>query len=464
MTAKTPDPDDAESTESPTLSAFDWLDTMVDEMLIASDRLAERASAARSSAAPAFSVSRTAELANIAPRLSDSTILGQVVLGYSPMIDRHRTVIATRLTVAPVHPGASLDAGALLSAVGEVWPAGGGAVSLNVSSETLLTDLLRATPTANLMIEVPAFLAAEAGNVEALLRLKARGNTLLIKGRPLRELPRDVLPCFRWSIIDLADDRRIGRAAPPSDVKRSIPFVQSGVRSLEQLEGCFQRGAVAVLGWPIDEPVTATTHGARPDLQVVIEMINRIDRHEPVEALEHALMRDPALAFELLRHTNSPSVGMRVETSSFRHAIMMLGYHELRRWLASRLATTGDDNHFKPANYAALRRGLLMRELAPNHSDEETRSELFMCGVFSLLDRVFAKPVGELLKTLVVPERVRQALVDQAGPYLPMLELVRAVESEMPHDIRAAAEALFMGPMETNRALLRSLAAAAQVE
>ena len=106
----------------------------------------------------------------------------------------------------------------------------------------------------------------------------------MIKGRPLRELPREVLPCFRWSIIDLADDRRIGKASPPSSVRRSIPHVQSGVRTTAQLKECFERGAVAVLGWPIDDPIQRE---ARPDLQVAVEMINRIDRREPVDALEH---------------------------------------------------------------------------------------------------------------------------------------------------------------------------------
>ena len=47
--------------------------------------------------------------------------------------------------------------------------------------------------------------------------LYARGNTLLLKGRPRSELPRDVLPCFKHSIIDLDDERR-GDAPPPPGV------------------------------------------------------------------------------------------------------------------------------------------------------------------------------------------------------------------------------------------------------
>ena len=444
-----------------TLTAFDWLDTVVDEMLVASDRVVDEPSAAATFSTAPRVMGRPSGIERVEPQVSDSAILGQVVLGYSPMIDRNRAVIATRLTVVPVRPAMPLDAGALLRTLGEVWPSGGGAVSLNVSSEHLLSDLLRAEPTKNVMIEVPAFLAGEPSNARPLLELAARGNTLLLKGRPLRELPAEVLPCFRWSIIDLADDRRAGTGRPPADVRRGIPHVQSGVRTMAQLNECFERGAVAVLGWPIHDPIDREP---RPDLQVAVEMINRIDRAEPVEALEHTLTRDPALAYELMRYLNTQAFGLQVETGSFRHAIMMLGYRDLRRWLALQLAHAGDDSHARPVNYAAMRRGLLMRELAPAGSDEETRSELFMCGVFSLLHRVFGKPVGELLQTLLVPERVRQALVDQAGSLFPMLELARAVESELPQEIRAAADAVFVRPAEINRALLRTLAVAFRSE
>ena len=59
----------------------------------------------------------------------DVPILGQVALGYSPFIDRNRTVSATRLTVVPLRPDAVLDVAQLLHAVGEVWPASGAAAA-----------------------------------------------------------------------------------------------------------------------------------------------------------------------------------------------------------------------------------------------------------------------------------------------------------------------------------------------
>ncbi|MDE2300388.1 MAG: HDOD domain-containing protein [Burkholderiales bacterium] len=401
--------------------------------------------------------------------MSDATILSQVALGYSPFIDRHRAVVATRLTVFPLRPDAMLDVSQLLHEVGNVWPASGGRVSLNVVSESLLHDLLQAQPSVNLMVEVPAFMAADPANVDALVALHAHGSTLLLKGRPLNELPRQVLPCFKYSIIDLADDRRIGETQMPQGVSRDIAHVQSGVRTVVDMEASFARGAQAVLGWPIDDAVTTTAARsgksvAAPGMQTIAELIRQVDKEEPIERLESTLKRDPPLAFKLLRYINSPAFGLRVEISSFRHAIMMLGYKRLKRWLALLLATASKDVNLKPVMFAAVRRGMLMEELVRNSGDEEMRNEMFICGVFSLLDRMFQQPFAQLLESIPVPERVRQALAENSGPFQPYVELVQAIEGDARFEFRDAAEQLMMSVSEINRAELRALMAASELE
>ncbi len=399
--------------------------------------------------------------------MSDA-ILGQVALGYSPFIDRNRSVTATRLTVFPLRPDAQLDAAQLLDAVAGVWPPDGGRVSLNVASESLLQDLMQAQPAPNMMVEIPAFMAAEEANVEAIQQLHRAGNTLLIKGRPLKELPREVLPCFRYSIVALSEDRRLTETTAPLGVKRSIEYVQSGITNMTELDASFGRGAAAVLGWPIDDVLDSSAargnKAGQADLQVIVELIHRVDQQEPIDRLEATLKRDPSLAFKLMRYINSPAFGLSVEISSFRHAIMMLGYQRLKRWLALLLATASKDNNLKPVMFAAVRRGLLMEELVRSTGDDEMRNEMFICGVFSLLDRMFRQPFDELLKTIPVPERVFQALAQNTGPYQPYFELVRAIESESLYDVTAAADALMVSVTEINRAELRALTSAAQLE
>ena len=397
----------------------------------------------------------------------DHPVLGQIVLGYSPMIDRHRAITALRLTIFPLRPDAPPLAADLVAALAAAWPDDAGRVSLDVVGEPLLERLLQARLAPNQMLEVPAFVAADVAHTPALAALRRQGTTLLIKGRPSSPLPKAVLDAFDYSIIDLADERRDG-LPPPGGVSRNVPHVQSGVRSMADMNGAFARGAIAVLGWPLDDAAPARADArpaAQPAMQAIVELINRVDRQEPIERLEAVMKHDPTLAFRLLRYINSPAFGLRVEISSFAHAIMMIGYQRLKRWLVLLLAASSRDSNLKPVVYAAVRRGLVMEELGrDNGCDDDQRGELFICGVFSLLDRLMQQPLAELMNSLPTTDAVRAALVQGSGPLHPYLAMVRAVESAALHDIRDAADGLMMSLPAVNRAVLRALAAARQLD
>ncbi|MDE2592695.1 MAG: HDOD domain-containing protein [Burkholderiales bacterium] len=403
----------------------------------------------------------------------DHTILGQLALAYSPVIDRNRNVTATRLSIFPLSQNAALQPNDLLEAISETWPADGGQLWMNIVSESLLRDMLDAQPGTHILIELPAFMAGDPSFVDPLCTLHANGSTLLLKGRPLQELPREVLDCFKYAIIDFEDDRRYDPAtSTPSAAGaagegfiRNIAHVQAGINNVTDMETAFRRGAAAVLGWPIDNIIDESARPAdQPALQVIVHLIDQVHKEAEIEDLENTLKRDPALAYKLMRYINSPAFGLSVEINSFRHAIMILGYQRLKRWLALLLATASKDPNMRPVMFAAVRRGLLMEELGKLSGDDEQRSELFICGVFSLLDRMFRQPFSSLLKTIPVPERVYQALVDHSGPYEPYFNLVKAVEGSTMYDIKEAADHMMMSFSDINGAILRALQAASQLE
>jgi EAL and modified HD-GYP domain-containing signal transduction protein len=184
-----------------------------------------------------------------------------------------------------------------------------------------------------------------------------------------------------------------------------------------------------------------------------------------VDRLEAVMKNDPTMAFKLMRYINSPAFGLSVEVTSFRHAIMLLGYQRLKRWLALLLAAGSRDPNQKPVIYAAVRRGLLMEELGRDSgADDERRGELFICGVFSLLDRLMQQPFKDLLASIPTTDAVRVALLDASGPHQPYLALVQAIESAALFDLRSATDALMMTASAVNQAVLRALVAARQLD
>jgi len=390
-------------------------------------------------------------------------LLEAVSLGYGNLFDKKHTPMAARLTVHPLAGAQVPEVAELLKVLGEQWPADAGPLWLNLTNEAWLSELMKASPSPHLFVELPAFLAGDPAWEQPCIALAAQGVPLVLKGRPLSPLKPEVIAAFRYAIVDRSEDRRIKPQVGPVP-ERNLPFVQTGAADKEDAADSFQRGALAVLDWPLGDPPDGSP-GSKPvpaGVRVVMDLMQRVERGEPVSKLEASLRGDPTLAFRLMRFINSPGFGLSVEVSSFQHAIMLLGYQRLKRWLALLMTSAVDDALLKPLMFMAVRRGLFMEALAKAQGDATTQSEVFICGVFSLLDRMLKQPFSRLMDSLPVPERVGQALAQGEGPYAPYLELACAVESASPIDIREATERMMITPGEVNRAVLHAMAMARQ--
>ena len=100
--------------------------------------------------------------------MSEHPILGLVALGYAPVIDAQRMVTATRLSILPLRPDASLDGAALLAALQPAFGEPPRPVQLNLMSETGLHGLATQRLPAQAQLEWPAFMGTSPEAAEAI--------------------------------------------------------------------------------------------------------------------------------------------------------------------------------------------------------------------------------------------------------------------------------------------------------
>ena len=387
----------------------------------------------------------------------DHPVLNQVVLGASSLFDAKRAPVAAHMSVFPQRPDAAIDAAGLLQVIDVIAPPEGGPLMLSVANEAGLRALL-AAPTGPAPDDRGAGLHA--------VRRRSRRRCCRSASPPAR-------PWCWAAACPTARRRSCGRCSAPSPsiaptsatrCPRALggkPLLRYfiGADGPAMSAGALKAGFSAVVGWPVgDAPAPDSKPKPVPaGVTTVVDLMQRVDRQEPAEKLEAVVRNDPTIAFRLMRYLNSPGFGLSVEISSFRHALMILGYQRLKRWLALLVTSAIDDPDLKPLMHLAVRRGLLMEEIARPGGDDALRNELFICGVFSTLDRMIGQPFEQLLKTIPVQESVAQALADDTGPCAPFLALARAVEAESAYDIRECAEALMMSVGDVNRALAKAL-------
>jgi len=386
----------------------------------------------------------------------DHPVLDQVVLGASSLFDGKRAPVAAHMTVFPQRPDETIDAAGLLQVIDVIAPPEGGPLMLSVANEAGLRALLAAPTAPHLMIEVPGFMLSDPELATLLHERVATGLSLVLGGRVPDAAPQGLWSLFRAVTVDRANIRN-----PLPNGLGGKPLLRYfiGADGPAMSAGALKAGFSAVVGWPVGDAPGADSK-AKPipaGVTTVVDLMQRVDRQEPAEKLEAVVKNDPTLAFRLMRYLNSPGFGLSVEISSFRHALMILGYQRLKRWLALLVTSAIDDPDLKPLMQLAVRRGLLMEEIARPGGDDALRNELFICGVFSTLDRMIGQPFEQLLKTIPVQESVAQALAHDSGPCAPFLALARAVEAESAYDIREAAEALMLSVGDVNRALAKSL-------
>ena len=170
-----------------------------------------------------------------------------------------------------------------------------------------------------------------------------------------------------------------------------------------------------------------------------------LQAHDPspdFDALASIISRDVSLSYRLLRVVNSAAFGLRHKVKSIKHALVIMGLSEVRRWIAV-LAVTGISGEKSRAlAEAAILRARMAELLAAPVGLAQRASELFLAGLLSLMDALLDRPMGEVVDLLPLTEDTRTALLGEAGPFLPVLQLVMAYEKAQWEQVEALAPTL----------------------
>jgi len=177
-----------------------------------------------------------------------------------------------------------------------------------------------------------------------------------------------------------------------------------------------------------------------PSAATVVRLLNMIKSDADLIEVERELKREPVLSYRLLRFVNSASAGFHKSISSFRQAVVILGYHQLHRWLAVLLVTTAKNGERTEVVRSSLIRASFMETLAMGRSITLTLADqCFIVGVFSRLDELLGQPLASAIAPLNLSAEIRAALLERSGDAGTLLELAIAMEAE---DKRRAGEYL----------------------
>ncbi len=201
----------------------------------------------------------------------------------------------------------------------------------------------------------------------------------------------------------------------------------AGLGDVDDVEAALAAGADLAAGH-FDRVRSAPSAAPLPPAMArVSRLLNQVLQDAELGVIAAELRADVSLSYEVLRHANSPLVGAQRQIDAPEQAVMLLGRDALYRWLCARLlAALPGRKSARALQEIALARALLFEQLAP--ACDAAPSMLYTMGLLSLLDVMVPMPMGEALKPLNLPQEMRAALVDHAGPWGGLMALAACLE------------------------------------
>ncbi|WMC91177.1 EAL and HDOD domain-containing protein [Kineothrix sp. MB12-C1] len=175
-------------------------------------------------------------------------------------------------------------------------------------------------------------------------------------------------------------------------------------------------------------PVTKGQNKVAPLKVNYIELLNTVNNNnfELAEAAD-IIGRDPALAISLLKMVNRMTINSQI--TSLRHATAMLGQKELKKWINTAVVHEMYSERPSEMTRLSLIRAKFAENLAPVFGQEVQAQELFLVGLFSVLDVIMEKSMSEALKVIKVSKNISDALIDRQGNMALVLDFMLRYES-----------------------------------
>ena len=175
-------------------------------------------------------------------------------------------------------------------------------------------------------------------------------------------------------------------------------------------------------------PVTRGEHKVSPLKINDISLLNLIEEDDfDLTKAADIISQDTALIISLLRLANTRSFNS--EITSVRVAVSMLGQKDLTRWIQTTVIEKLCSDKPNELMRLSLLRAKFAENLAPVFGMAMRSQELFLTGLFSILDIILDCSMEEALSMVRVSGKIRTALLEHTGSLAEVLHFIVKYES-----------------------------------
>ena len=305
-------------------------------------------------------------------------------------------------------------------------------VFVPVNNVSIFTDIDSqcSAPHESIVLLVDNSVKPEPMYVERIRELKEEGYKFAIRklAVPQFEAYREILLLMDYVLLDHKKIDITKAKIYFSSIYPNVKLCAGNIQTQEIFDTLKEDGGYELYeGEFYRVPVTKGETEVTPLKINYIELLNTVNG-EDFELTKAAdiIGMDTALVISLLKMVNRMAVNS--EITSIRHAAAMLGQRELKKWINTAVANKLYADKPNEITRLSLLRAKFAENLAPAFSLAAQAPELFLMGLFSVLDLILSKPMEEALKMVQVSKEIREALVENKGKFAPIMSFITQYE------------------------------------
>ena len=309
--------------------------------------------------------------------------------------------------------------------------AGGKKAFVNVTRDMLVRQHAGLLPRHEVVLEILEHVEPDREVIEACTRLRDKGFTLALDDflereelSPLVELV-DIIK-IDWQAVSREECRQMAERLLAKDKT----LLAEKLETEDDFRAALEMGFHFFQGYFFCRPTILSRRNLVGNRLIYLEMLKAI--HQPqinFQQLERLISQDLALSYKLLRYINSAFFALRNEIQSIRHALVLIGEVEIKKWATLlSLSTMAEDKPFELMNHAAVR-ARMCEQIAVGLGAETRKSEYFLMGLFTVIDALLDRPLMEIMLEIPLVKDIKKALLRRGkSRHRVVLEAVLAYE------------------------------------
>jgi len=294
---------------------------------------------------------------------------------------------------------------------------------------------------------VPAIVSEKKAAITACEEFKDKCAGVAVYGLGLKTRNTPFLDYADFAIVDFSMSTNTARRVIASElVNRDIRLIATNVRDEKDFISAKSLGYTWFHGayFPGGDRSGKLSADIGVSKLLYLQLMREVFRPKlRYDEMTEILQKDVSLTFKLLKYINSPWYGIRHKVKSIKHALVMLGPKEIRRWMA--VVAVGEVAGTKSRDL--LRQSLIRGRVAERISMvvkklKQLDGELFLMGLFSLIDQLANITMNQAMNELSLSESISNAILHRKGPLGPVYTMIVAYEENDDEKLEQASNDL----------------------